>query len=169
MPILFRKREERIGGNLEMKTIEEQIAELEAKIAELKKPKRVAGWRPEVGEEYCFVDTLGLPKYCVWDNDEVDFWRLSQNNVFRTREDAFAYGRISFRAQELIEQGERIDWKDETQSKFYFGYNFDTKRITNTCTLWQKYQGTTYFLKPEFEKIRDEFDDDTLMLFVGLR
>lgn len=157
-----------------MKTIEEQIAEHEAAIAELKKqrdekPKRVAGWRPKLGEAYHLINDCGSPTSTYWYGDTTDLWRLSQNNVFRTKDDALAYRKICTRAQDLIEKGERIDWENTKQNKWFFYYNSDVKGIESLSNMFLQYPDTTYFLKPEFEKIKDEFDDDTIMLFVGLR
>lgn len=157
-----------------MKTIDEQIAEHEAAIAELKKqrdakPKRVSGWRPKKRERYYFVNDGGSYKYSTWMNDEIDLWRLFQNNVFRTEADTINYRKICQRSQELIEQGERIDWENAAQDKFYFWYNHNVKGLLGSTNIAIQTQGTTYFLKPEFEKIKAEFDEDTIMLFVGLR
>ena len=43
---------------------------------------------PEIGKEYWYCDDVGEEDYDKWENDDMDLFRLGQNNVFRTRAEA---------------------------------------------------------------------------------
>ena len=42
----------------------------------------------KLGDGYYYISNSGDIIHDVWDNDEVDFWRFNQANIFRTEEDA---------------------------------------------------------------------------------
>lgn len=50
-------------------------------------------WVPEIGDMYYFLNVNGTAVVIDWNNDKGDFFRLGQNNVFKTEEEAKAHAK----------------------------------------------------------------------------
>jgi hypothetical protein len=70
--------------------IAEQIAELEAKLADLRKQQSAEEEWPKLGEHVWFLGGCGHIYQATWANNSLDNEALSIGNVFRTREEAEA-------------------------------------------------------------------------------
>lgn len=76
-----------------MKELEETITFLEQQIEKLKEIRDGGDnhWKPEIGEEYFYIDiNLTICSY-MFKNDSIDKFLLSANNHFKTEEEAQKY------------------------------------------------------------------------------
>ncbi len=107
--------------------LKERLDSLEEEIAKVKEElKDKEGiWRPKDDVRYWFVNTFGDVDWNKWTNDDIDKFRLSQGNVFKTEKEAEqhqahlkAVGKIR-----LAANGWKPDWKDKEQEKWYIEWN----------------------------------------------
>ena len=136
----------------EINKTKEHLANLE-KILEEYEYKR---WEPKNGEEYFYVDNVGIVQNALFDNTMGYHLTLCKNyNCFQTREQAEQEAeKILVRRQlediaRRLNKGREIDWSDENQYKWYIVYNttfgFATYSVSENTT-----QGVVYCLDKNF-------------------
>ena len=103
------------------------------------------GWRPKKGDEYWYVDTSYRVHSFIFTNDKFDNFNINTYNCFRTKEQAKAEAekilvrRMLEDIARRLNKGEKIDWKDKNQKKYFFA--FDNKNeifITDYCYCYIK-------------------------------
>lgn len=84
----------------------------------------------KLGDEYCSVYVLGDICFDKWDNDEIDRWKLSQGNIFKTEEEArdkFFQLELEGKAREFRRINNcnvnEEDWKNTKKVKYYIYYS----------------------------------------------
>lgn len=85
-------------------------------------------WRPKYKGDYFFVDGRGQVYNTTWDDDELDEWRYSERNLFKTEEEAekhLAY--LKARAAILdhadeVNEGWVPDWSSMSELKYSIYY-----------------------------------------------
>ena len=106
--------------------LQEKIAHLEAELAEVKEmaeamKKRADGvFKPEYGEEYWFVSSLGDILDIDWVDSEIDEDRYAIGNCFPTEqeaEDAIRVLKLTQKAKES-QRGFVPDWENWEQNKY---------------------------------------------------
>ena len=113
-------------------------------------------WKPEKGEEYFYVDNVGIVQNALFDTTMGYHLALCRTlNCFKTREQAEAEAeKILVRRQlediaRRLNKGQKIDWTDENQYKWYIVYNttfgFETYSVSENTT-----QGVVYCLDENF-------------------
>ena len=113
-------------------------------------------WKPENGEEYFYVDNVGIVQNALFDNTMGYHLALCRTlDCFKTREEAQAEAeKILVRRQlediaRRLNKGQEIDWSDENQYKWYITYNtifgFTTYSVCENTT-----QGVVYCLDKNF-------------------
>jgi len=103
--------------NKDIELTDEELDELNAQRDE--KTKRFV---PTKGDNYWFVQSSGMVNTMTWMNSNTDNYRLSQGNVFRTREEAeakLAYNEAFGTIREYILE-QNGDWiPDWDENKYY--------------------------------------------------
>ena len=113
-------------------------------------------WNPENGEEYFYVDNVGIVQNALFDNTMGYHVALCRTlNCFKTREEAqIEAEKILVRRQlediaRRLNKGREVDWGDENQCKWYIVYNtifgFTTYSVSENTT-----QGVVYCLDKNF-------------------
>ena len=113
-------------------------------------------WKPENGEEYFYVDNVGIVQNALFDNTMGYHLALCRTlNCFKTREEAKQeIEKILVRRQlediaRRLNKGRELDWNDENQYKWYITYNtifgFTTYSVCENTT-----QGVVYCLDKNF-------------------
>ena len=113
-------------------------------------------YKPENGEEYFYVDNVGIVQNALFDNTMGYHVALCRTlNCFKTREEAQAeVEKILVRRQlediaRRLNKGREVDWGDEHQYKWYITYNtifgFTTYSVCENTT-----QGVVYCLDKNF-------------------
>lgn len=84
----------------------------------------------EIGEYYYHISTAGRIIIDVWNEDEIDFKRLSQENAFKIRqeaEDKLFQLRLEGKAREFRRINNcdvsEEDWKNMNKNKYYIYYS----------------------------------------------
>ena len=76
----------------EIKSIKEhelKLNELKEEIDKAEQEENSSNKMPfEKGEDYYYISTAGKIAFDEWDNDEIDMWKLNQENAFKTEEEA---------------------------------------------------------------------------------
>jgi hypothetical protein len=104
---------------------EEQRLELNRQ-AEAKSKGR---FRPEPGQNYWCIDSMGFEADGVYADDEIDQYYLLTGNCFQTKEEATAYkeyqlalGRVNHAILDAND-GWVPDWEDKSQTKYFLYLN----------------------------------------------
>ena len=137
----------------EINKTKEHLANLE-KILEEYEYKR---WEPKNGEEYFYVDNVGIVQNALFDNTMGYHLALCRTlNCFKTKEQAEAEAeKILVRRQlediaRRLNKGEKPDWIKCYQKKYYLGYDQVNSKITLECRTTIIAQGTVYCLDINF-------------------
>ena len=113
-------------------------------------------WKPENGEEYFYVDNVGIVQNALFDNTMGYHVALCRTlNCFKTREEAQAEAEKVLVRRQLediarrLNKGREVDWSNEEQYKWYIVYNttfgFETYSVSENTT-----QGVVYCLDKNF-------------------
>jgi hypothetical protein len=150
-------------NNAEFDTNDLTAEQREQLKAELEKPEPKGRWVPNIEDCYCFIDDSG--DICIkdWTGSKEDKFRLSQDNVFKTKEETEK--RLEYlEAVAVIKKDAEWfepDWSDKTQNK-YCGWYYIEKGTLGTYWRPDIYPGTIYFetkekLEESFKKHRKEW------------
>ena len=140
----------------EINKTKEHLANLE-KILEEYEYKR---WEPKNGEEYFYVDNVGIVQNALFDNTMGYHLALCRTlNCFKTKEQAEAEAeKILVRRQlediaRRLNKGEKPDWIKCYQKKYYLGYDQVNSKITLECRTTIIAQDTVYCLDKNFKDV----------------
>ncbi len=135
-----------IAGKDFAKEIENKRIEiLENGLVKVLEPKV---WIPKVGDSYCSITANGTVRCLVWQDDEIDFYRLYNGNVFKTEEIAEKVSDITLKFKKLAYE-ELVDWADMQQDKYGLRYDrYAGSLFIHSCK-WNEYQGTDHFKDKE--------------------
>ena len=129
--------------------------------AELGKPKR---WVPGDNDRYLFIDHHKGIIDTTWDDDSTDRYRLSQGNVFKTREEAKAHIKYLEALAVIKEDAEwwEPDWGDGDQVKCFAGYLHSNDDFVISSYTYLQTAGPVYFeteeaLRRSLEKHKTEW------------
>jgi hypothetical protein len=106
----------------------------------------------KIGKTYYLIGTIGNIKCDIWDNDNIDIYRLKHNNAFHTEKEA----EFELEKQEVLaelrefaeENNTEIDWKNEKQGRWYIKFFLNSGEI---CFDFDSYKRTNdiYFTSEE--------------------
>ena len=151
-------------NNLEekIKEIEKQLEELKVQLTEEDKEDKYKRKRFDYDKYYWFVDTFGE----VCDTPECyaseDNFLFEIGNYFETEEQAENYKEKLLIEQELrdvameLNLGEEIDWDNDSQDKYYLGFDYYKDEIDYYVSNKSKKQGVIYCLDKGFKDIAIE-------------
>ena len=118
---------------------------------ELSKESRV--WKPELNQEYYFIDDFGIADTDIWGDCGVDRNRIGLGNVFKTGEEAnFAMGKL--RVTTELERY-ALEHNDPNYSgKYYYHIIMDTEeKNIDVYEDWkERIAGATYFTSGKIAK-----------------
>lgn len=140
------------------KKIEELSKELEDLKSKLDKEKSNNCERHRVnsGERYYYYGSTGMISDYYENNDEYDIKRYAMGNYFQTEEEAMSTVRkilIYTQLKDLalrLNNGEKIDWENYNQLKYFIYYDSRYKKIYTTCNYYSKELGQIYCLDENF-------------------
>ena len=140
----------------EINKTKEHLANMEKMLEEYEYKR----WNPKNGEEYFYVDNVGIVQNALFDNTMGYHLALCRTlNCFKTREQAQAeVEKILVRRQlediaRRLNKGQEIDWSDEDQTKSFIFLDCKTQLIERDGNLRNKIQGVVYCLDNNFRKI----------------
>lgn len=149
-----KKKEPKI---LSQSEYERRIAELQRELEELKKvkiednkPKKGEIWKPDasINEYYYYINGLYEAHRtfsCYGDPDQT---RISNGNFYKTREEAEYQAKVqkytNLFKKYVEEHSEKLNWKDDSQQKFYVYYNKKYGVISTGIETTNAVQGTIY-------------------------
>ena len=112
-------------------------------------------WKPELNEEYYYVNQVGATSRDINGKFDIDVARYRTYNCFKTKKQAeLEAEKILVRRQlediaRRLNEGQEIDWSNEDQYKWYITYNtifgFTTYSVSENTT-----QGVVYCLDKNF-------------------
>lgn len=161
------------GGLVMSKTIEELEKEFERLAEEIKQIKENSKenkrWRAEKEENY-YTILSHADIHCIHDlGDGIDNNRYSIGNYFQTQEQAENVAeklRIYAKLKDLalrLNNGEKIDWDNDEQSKWYIYYDFSMDEVYTDGEIAFKEIGQVYCLDKNFkEKALEEIGEENL-------
>lgn len=139
-----------------LQELEKKYEELGKKIERLKQAKSSKRRKPEWKKSYYYIDSATNIGESVWSNTVPDNFRYSQNNCFKTEQEAQEHlenlktkGELRLLAEELNED-EVIDWNDDDQDKYFIQYDFHLKMLMREYNCDVQNQGTIYCLNETF-------------------
>lgn len=113
-----------------IKELEDKVAEMQDELNKLKQVKtdEPKKWKPELDEDYYFVNDCGRVGVNSWDNDIADSWRYLNDNVFKTAIEAEEHKKkleIQADFKNFVEdRTDKLNWNDGNESKCYiYKYN----------------------------------------------
>lgn len=154
-----------------MKTIQDEIKELKAKLAKLEKQaeqKKIKGrHNPGYKQEYFYVSNDGYIIEDINNQFYMDDYRMQIGNCFESREEAEKHKRILVLNQKLkdlaaeLNNGQEIDWNNSGQAKYYLKYG--ENQVYGDTEYTEKSQGTIYCLDYKFiSTAKEKIGEDNL-------
>lgn len=142
----------------EINKTKEHLANLQEKLKECQYER----WKPQDGEIYFYVLSDGMVGQDSWNRpfaiDEGQ--RYNFYNCFKTREQAEAEAEKILIRRKLediarrLNKGERIDWNNFDQNKYFISFNCATQLIERGFyNLKNKVQGVVYCLSDDFVSV----------------
>lgn len=133
--------------------MEKMLAECEYEQCEYKR------WKPKYGQEYYYSST-SCQVFCLnWYDTDANEEQYCAYNCFQTREQAETEAeKILVRRQlediaKRLNKNWKINWDDETQSKYFIYFDFSLDEIASFYRLYQKEQGVVYCLDKSFKDV----------------
>lgn len=101
--------------------LEQKLNECQKELTELKKSEKMTGnkWIPEDGEDYYFINDIGLADKCKWGNYEYDNWRYNNIPIFQTKDKCYRYLQFINLVKEKSYVFSKEEWEDERVQKWF--------------------------------------------------
>lgn len=149
-------------NNLEEKTkeIELLLKEVKSQLKELR--AKESSFTREIYYKYYYLNDCGETEIETDEDYPVDNFRYSIGNYFETEEQAENYKEKLLIEQELkdiameLNKGEKIDWDNDSQDKYYLGFDYYKDEIDYYVSNKSKKQGVIYCLDKDFKNIAIE-------------
>lgn len=116
-------------------------------------------WKPKINERYWYIAIEGSAEQQINVNHWVDQCHFKALNCFKTREQAEAEAEKNLVRRMLediarrLNKGEKIDFKDNKQAKYYLRYNIDQGGFDVDLDFNIVRVGVTYCLDRNFPEI----------------
>lgn len=125
-------------------------------------------WRGKRDEEYWFISESGEPCHTMETSNELDRASYKIGNYFRTEKEAektLEKIKIYMQLKDLalrLNKGEKIDWDNIAQAKWYIYYNHNKALTTINAHIYQNL-GQIYCLDKNFLEIaKQEIGEENL-------
>ena len=130
-------------------------------------------WKPELNEDYYYVNQVSATSRAVNDEFDIDAARYRTYNCFKTKEQAeLEAEKILVRRQlediaRRLNRGVKIDWRDDNQYKYCFIYDVDYQHINQDSNINVIRQGAVYCLDKRFLEVAiKEIGEDRLKKYL---
>lgn len=139
-----------------LEELKKKYEELGKEIERLEKEKENKRWRATNDIRYFILDSWGRIISVTDVLDPSDEFRYKTRNYFKTHEEAQRYLdnlNTYYDLMDLAEElnnGEKVNWNDMIQSKYYIYYNFNTDKLQQTSMSYIKNVGQIYSLNENF-------------------
>lgn len=139
-----------------LEELKKKYEELGEEIEKLEKQKSNKRWRATNDIRYFILDSWGRIISVTDVLGPSDEFRYKTRNYFKTHEEAQRYlDNINtyYELMDLAEElnnGEKVNWNDMIQSKYYIYYNFNTDKLQQTSMSYIKNVGQIYSLNENF-------------------
>lgn len=150
-----------------LEELKKKYEELGKEIERLENQKKNKRWRADKMDRYFYISNNKEIVVAYETGDTIDNFRYKSRNYFKTEKEAQQYldnlG-IYYDLMDLAEElnnGEKIDWNDITQTKHYIGYDFSLNQLRIFIThavrdINQIYCLDELFCKRAIEKIGEK-------------
>lgn len=147
---------------------EEKLKELKDKLEEERKQKEDI-FDVKDGDKYYHISSKGKVIGIIHRNDYLDNFHVANFNACKDKEYMEKLA-LKEKLNRVLEQysyqhgGDKIDWKNDEQNKYYIEYDWGYKNYNICCYKKFQHQGTVYFISIEIaeqalEKFKDLFDE----------
>lgn len=112
--------------------------------SELSKTETGKRWRPKYNDDYFLVDGIGQVINNTWEDDEIDKWRYSQRNVFRTRKEAEQHLAVLKARAAILDHADEVnegwvpDWSDDEDIKYCVYYDHSIRCLSTYDNVWSQ-------------------------------
>lgn len=136
----------------EINKTEEHLANMEKMLAECEYER----WKPKNDDIFYYIDTFCRVKKRNWADMPTYRTHYNKGNCFKTYEEAEAEAekilvrRMLEDIAESLNKGEKIDWEDTKQGKYYIYLDAKPDSFFYGKSVWNKYQGVVYCLDQSF-------------------
>lgn len=128
-------------------------------------------WKPKDNEMFWYIDSSGFVNYSLFMPETES--RFKNYNCFQTKKQAEAEAqKILVRRQleniaKRLNKGEKIDWRDDSQPKFYLYYNYCSENIKYGIFYNSKIAGVVYCLTEKLLDIaKEEIGEERLIKYL---
>lgn len=137
----------------EIKKTKQHLADMEKMLKECEYER----WKPEEGGLYYFLntyETTDVNEFCS--TEYADIMRYKTYNCFETKVQAeqeaekILVRRMLEDIARRLNKGQKIDWDDEDQRKYFIRFNYWTYIIELDSSWKNKFQGVIYCLDKNF-------------------
>lgn len=125
------------------------------------KPTQV--WKPNVGDKYYTIDSVGCVVSCIYGNDEVDKLFIRIGNCFESKEEA-AHMAEKLKIITKLRELSNINFNENQKSKWCIFYDFDKNELTCIYNRYCKHSPfEVYFAsKEDCQKAIDTIGEENL-------
>lgn len=145
-----------------------ELAKMEKMLIECENER----WKPKKGQKYYYCTTEYQVLYLNWYDTKTDEELYSTYNCFQTREQAEAEAekilvrRMLENIARRLNKGEKIDWNNLLQCKYYF-YLWNSGELDQNTAGEKLSQGTIYCLDQDFLDIaKSEIGEERLKKYL---
>lgn len=111
------------GVDASLEYFKQEKSELKAELEELEQEEQER--KPQMGEEYYYVDTDIMKCSCVgWHNNNSDNIRLQHKVIFKTEDEAEEYLEYLKAKEKAMNEFSKEEWKDNNILKHYIYYDY---------------------------------------------
>ena len=139
----------------EINKTKEHLANMEKMLADYEYER----WKPKYGQKYYYSSTSCKVLDLIWYDTDADEGQYSTYNCFQTREQAEAEAekilvrRMLEDIARRLNEGEKIDYKDNTKCKYHLTYNIMKDRIEIEPSYNCVSVGVVYCLSIKFHNV----------------
>lgn len=152
--------------------LKNQLKEAQVKLEKLNKHER---FKPEEGEVYYYVDTDNRISNTAFDNSFVsDCNKYKAYNCFKTKEEAEKEANKILIRRKLediarrLNDGEKIDWNNEDQEKFFFYYSKTYNELMQIRDYTSRNRVSVYCLSDKFLDVaKEEIGEQELVDYIS--
>ena len=148
--------------------LDKAIADLQKQVDVMKQEQKERDepnrWKPERGEMYHLFNSVGEICYTTWTSHQIDFYRYTTGNCFRTREEAqFALERHNVLAELQVfadEHNEPMDWDNGNTREHSIFFNHKDNKLSVVDHWQHQFCGVTHFSSQKLaEEAIEKFGD----------
>lgn len=118
--------------------------------------------KPEYGEFYYYLDSYGTIQRTHWNNGEIDNYRYSVGNCFKTEQEAYDYKENLLTKQQLkdlaleLDNGVELSWNYKDNRKYTIYFSHDSNKLVYDWNWIYRAVGGIYCSNEKFYKVAIE-------------